>query len=57
MINDPIVEEIRAFRSAHAKKYGNDLDRIVRALKESEKQHTHKLVNREAKCMSQKEVS
>ncbi len=49
MINDPIVEEIRAFRAAHAKKYDNDLDRIVRALKESEKKHAHKLVNRETK--------
>ena len=47
MINDPIVEEIRAFRSAHAAKYGNDLDRIFIAIKEREKQHVHRLVNRE----------
>ncbi|MFV2055361.1 MAG: hypothetical protein ACC707_02795 [Thiohalomonadales bacterium] len=49
MKNDPIVEEIRAFRAAHAAKYGNDLDRIFQAVKESEKKHTHKLVNREVK--------
>jgi len=49
MKNDPIVEEIRTFRAAHAAKYDNDLDRIFIAIKESEKQHTYKLVNREAK--------
>ena len=49
MRNDPIVEEIRAFRIAHAAKYGNDLDRIFAAIKEREKQHPHKLVNRETK--------
>ena len=49
MINDPIVEEIRAFRSAHAAKYGNDLDRIFIAIKELEKQHAYRLVNRETK--------
>jgi len=48
MKDDPIVEEIRTFRAAHAAKYGNDLDRIFIAIKESEKQHTYKLVNREA---------
>ncbi len=53
MIDDPIVEEMRAFRAAHAKKYDNDLDRIVIALKESEKKHGHKLVNREEKRVVQ----
>ena len=57
MINDPIVEEIRAFRAAHAAKYDNDLDRIFIAIKESEKKHAHKLVNRESKRVSQREKS
>lgn len=57
MINDPIVEEIRNFRAAHAAKYGNDLDRIFIAIKESEKQHTYKLINREAKRVRQDEKS
>jgi len=32
MKDDPIVEEIRRVRSAHAARYGNDLDRIFAAL-------------------------
>jgi len=55
MKNDPIVEEIRTFRAAHSAKYDNDLDRIFLAIKESEKQHMYKLVNREAKHLPQKE--
>ncbi len=55
MINDPIVEEIRTIRAAHAAKYGNDLDRIFIAIKESEKRHAYKLVNREDKKPFQKE--
>jgi len=43
MINDPIVEEIRIFRAAHAAKYGNDLDHIFLAIKKSEKQHAHEI--------------
>ncbi len=33
MKDDPIVEEIRRVRSAHAARYGNDLDRIFFAIK------------------------
>ncbi len=47
MRDDPIVEEIRRVRSAHAARYGNDLDRIFAAIKESEKKCAAKLVNRE----------
>ena len=47
MKDDPIVEEIRRVRSAHAARYGNDLDRIFAAIKESEKKCAAKLVNRE----------
>ncbi len=49
MKDDPIVEEIRNYRSAHAAKYDNDLDRIFAAIKESEKKHLHKLINRDDK--------
>ena len=37
MIDDPIVEEIRRFRREHAAKYGNNLQRIVDALREKER--------------------
>lgn len=47
MIDDPIVEEIRNVRTAHAARYGNDLDRIYAAIKEGEKKFAEKLVNRE----------
>ncbi len=37
MIDDPIVEEIRRFRREHAARYGNNLQRIVEALREKER--------------------
>ena len=47
-MNDyPIVEEIRRVRSAHAARYGNNLDLIFAAIKEGEKNHAVRLVNRE----------
>nr|VFJ69240.1 MAG: hypothetical protein BECKDK2373B_GA0170837_12384 [Candidatus Kentron sp. DK] len=45
--DDPIVEEICAYRLAHAAKYGNDIDRIFAAIKESEKRYGGRLVNRD----------
>ena len=36
MINDPIVEEVRKQRKKHALKYGNNLRRIVEALRKRE---------------------
>jgi hypothetical protein len=45
MIPDPIVEEIREIRKVHAAKYGNDLDRIVEALREDERASSHVFVN------------
>nr|VFJ99441.1 MAG: hypothetical protein BECKLFY1418B_GA0070995_11456 [Candidatus Kentron sp. LFY] len=47
MKDDPIVEEIRAYRSAHAARHGNDIDRIFAAIKESEKKYSDRLVNRD----------
>ena len=38
MINDPIVEEVRRYRKEHAARYGNDLNRIVEALKKRERE-------------------
>lgn len=37
MIDDLIVEEIRRFRKEHAAQYGNNLQRIVEALREKER--------------------
>ena len=48
MKTDPIVEEIRAFRKAHAAKHGNDLDRIFIDIKKKENRHSYKLINRES---------
>ncbi|MCI5131715.1 MAG: hypothetical protein D3904_09355 [Candidatus Electrothrix sp. EH2] len=36
-MDDPIVEEIRRFRKEHAAQYGNNLQRIVGALREKER--------------------
>lgn len=52
MKDDPIVEEIRSIRAAHAAKYGNDIDQIFAAIKKGEKKHRNKLVNREGKFVS-----
>lgn len=46
MYEDPIVAEIRKYRSEHAAKYGHDLDRICKALKDRQKNSTRKIVTR-----------
>ncbi len=38
MAEDPIVEEVRAARDEHAKKFGYDLEAIFRDLKAKEKE-------------------
>ena len=45
MINDPIVDEIRRLRNEHAAEYDNDLQRIVKAFKEKERESKHELLN------------
>jgi len=45
MIEDPIVAEIRRFRTEHAAQYGNDLKRICAALKEREKKSKKQFIN------------
>lgn len=53
MKDDPIVEEIRTYRSAHAARYENDIDEIFLAIKENEKKYRSRLVNRDQMKESQ----
>ena len=46
MIDDPIVEEIRKHRQAHAARYNYDLPAIFDALLEREKNSLRPVVNR-----------
>ena len=46
MINDPIVEEVRRYRKEHAARYGNDLRRIVEALKKKERVKSYSIKSR-----------
>jgi len=45
MIDDPIVDEIQRYRKEHAAKYGNDLDRIVDALRMEERKSNRPVLN------------
>jgi len=45
MIKDPIVEEVRHCRKEHASKYGNDIKRIVEALRKRELCSKRKVLN------------
>ena len=45
MINEPIVEEVRRDRKEHDAQYGNDLNRIVEALREKERESNHLKLN------------
>jgi len=44
MWNDPIVEEVRKVRTAHAKKFNYDLEAIVADLKKQQKASKRKFV-------------
>ncbi len=44
-MNDPIIDEIRKVREAHASRFNYDLDAIFRDIKEREKQGPHKFVS------------
>lgn len=57
MFPDPIVEEIHEIRKAHAAKYGNDLDRIVEALREDERASSYVFVNPGPKLLVSGKVS
>jgi hypothetical protein len=54
MINDPIVEEVRRYRKEHAAHYGNDLNRIVEALKQKERESNRVYLNPGPKPLSQR---
>ena len=45
MFEDPIVEEIRRVRHAHAAQFNNDLDAIVEDLRRLERESGRKYVN------------
>jgi hypothetical protein len=45
MKKDPIVEEVRKIREAHAKKFNYDLKRICKDLKEKEKNYGNRVVS------------
>ena len=55
MINDPIVEEVRRYRKEHAARYGNDLNRIVEALKKRECESPRIRLNPGPKLLIKKE--
>jgi hypothetical protein len=44
-MNDPIVEEVRRVRDAHAARFNYDLDAIFRDIKEQEKKSRRKFVS------------
>jgi hypothetical protein len=44
-MNDPIVEEVRKVRDAHAARFNYDLDAIFRDIKEQEKKSRRKFVS------------
>lgn len=46
MIDDPIVEEVRTHRQAHAARYNYDLAAIFAALLEREKSSSRLVINR-----------
>jgi hypothetical protein len=45
-MNDPIVEEVRFHRQAHAARYNNDLSAICRALQNREQTSARAVINR-----------
>ena len=45
MIKDPVVEEIRQYRRAHTAEHGNDLGRIVQALRKRERESGRPVLN------------
>ncbi len=45
MIEDPIVAEVRRHRKEHAAEHGNDLKRIVEALRKRERESKCNLLN------------
>lgn len=44
-MNDPIVDEVRRVRDAHAARFGYDLDAIFRDIKLQEEKSGHKFIS------------
>jgi len=51
MIEDPIVAEIRRYRSEHTAKYDHNLDRICEALRARQAKSTRKVVKRNPRLL------
>jgi hypothetical protein len=49
-MNDPIVDEVRRVRDAHAARFNYDLDAIFRDIKEQETRSGLKFVSGVARC-------
>ena len=56
MIDDPIVEEVRAHRQAHAARFNYDLAAIFADLIEREKHSSRPVVNRPPRRIPEKAV-
>jgi hypothetical protein len=57
MIDDPIVEEIRTYRQAHAARYDFDLVEIFATILEREKSSMRPVVNRPPRRISENQTS
>jgi hypothetical protein len=55
-MKDPIVEEVRAARMAHTKKFNYDLSAICSDLKRIESESGHALIIRKPKLIKQQSV-
>jgi hypothetical protein len=51
MMNDEIVDEMRAYRTAHAAKYGFDIAKICAALRAQEQHSTAEVVSRQPQLL------
>lgn len=45
---DPLIDEIRAIRKAISEEFGNDVERLCNHLREMEKEHPERIVDRSA---------
>ena len=52
---DPIVEEVRKAREAHAEKFNHDLDAIIRDLKRHELDEGREVVSLSPRILDQKQ--
>ena len=55
-MKDPIVEEIRGFRDAHARKFNYDLDAICKDFKSHQLNCGHQLVRLKPKMIANKAI-